>query len=117
LSRTEFANCRHVTLSSCWAADNFILPGRWIVSLPETLHRAGAQSILACPWPVDDEVAAAFMARFYDLLADLPRAQALQQTQIECGNSQWPECQHIDTPPPFYWAGFKLFGEAGRINL
>ncbi|HYY41903.1 MAG TPA: CHAT domain-containing protein, partial [Pyrinomonadaceae bacterium] len=34
-------------LSSCWSADNFILPGRWIISLSETFWRAGARTVLS----------------------------------------------------------------------
>ena len=49
-------HCEHVTLSCCWSADNSSCQGRWIVSLPETLLRAGAGSVLGCLWPVDDRI-------------------------------------------------------------
>jgi hypothetical protein len=115
LSRMQLAKCNHATLSSCWSADNFILPGRWLVSLPETLYRAGARSVLACTWPVDDRVAGPFMARFYALAGTLPRSEALRRTQVECRSRTLPHCDGIDTRDPFYWAGFTLFGEADRI--
>src|SRR5262249_40863722 len=48
LSRMTFHRLRHVTLSNCWLADSFLLPGRLTVSLPEALCRSGAGSVLAC---------------------------------------------------------------------
>jgi CHAT domain-containing protein len=94
-----------------------LLPGRRIVSLPETLYRAGARSILACTWPVDDRVAEHFLARFYAHAGTLSRTEALRRTQIECRSRVLPGCGDIDTSDPFYWAGFNLFGEAGRLDL
>jgi CHAT domain-containing protein len=117
LSQLQLAKCEHVTLSSCWSADNFILPGRRVVSLPETLYRAGVSSVLACTWPVDDRVAEHFLARFYIHAGALSRAEALRRTQIECRSRALPGCDGIDTSEPFYWAGFNLFGEAGRLAL
>jgi hypothetical protein len=116
LSRLELTTCQHVTLSSCWSADNFILPGRWIVSLPETLHRSGAPSILACAWPVHDEVAKCFTARFYVHLAEMSPLEALRHTQLECRAAALPECG-VDTSHPFHWAGFSLFGDAVAERL
>jgi tetratricopeptide (TPR) repeat protein len=117
LSGVSLSNCHHATLSSCWSADNFILPGRWIVSLPETLYRAGARSILACLWPVDDRVATAFMAAFYERLGTCTRAEALRRTQLACRSGRLPGCADIDTSAPFYWAGFNLYGEPGPFLL
>jgi tetratricopeptide (TPR) repeat protein len=115
LAGVQLSNCQHITLSSCWSADNFILPGRWIVSLPETLYRSGAQSILACTWPVDDRVAQCFMARFYGRLSHLSRVEALRQTQLECRAGALPGCD-VDARDPFHWAGFCLFGEVSSLS-
>ena len=122
LSGLELKYCRHVTLSSCWSADNFILPGRWIISLPETLWRSGAGSALGCLWPVDDEVAGPFMSRLYGQLADLPRDAALREAQLAClanklGCTRGAGHRPIDTRASFYWAGFNLYGEPGRLRL
>ena len=117
LSQLQLPKCEHVTLSSCWSADNFILPGRRVVSLPETLYRAGVSSILACTWPVDDRVAEQFLVRFYVHAGTLSRAEALRRTQVECRSRALPGCEDIDTTDPFYWAGFNLFGEPSQIGL
>lgn len=117
LSRLDTAHLQHVTLSNCWSADNFVLPGRWIISLPETLWRSGACSVLSCLWAIDDDVGLAFSERFYYHLAMLPRDQALQATQLECLKNQLPLAARRQTADPFYWAGYQLYGESRRLRL
>jgi CHAT domain-containing protein len=111
LSKLDFAATRHVTLSSCWSADSFVLPGRRILSLPETLWRAGAESVLASLWPVDDRAAIAFMERFYAYLNEVSRAEALRRTQCDGLSGALGD----DARDPFFWAGFTLYGETGRL--
>ena len=107
---------QHVTLSSCWGADNFILPGRRLVSLPETLWRGGAESILGCLWRVDDDFSAVFVRRFYTYLETMPRDQALQQTQIDCLRGRLSNLgkgwEH-----PIYWSGYRLYGNFGPLEV
>jgi CHAT domain-containing protein len=113
LSRLDLRGLRHATLSSCWSADNFILPGRRIIGLPETLWRAGAESVLACLWPVSDELAVGVMKRFYDYLEKVPRDEALRRAQVDCIAAR-PEAG-TSTAAPFYWAGFTLYGDPSRF--
>jgi tetratricopeptide (TPR) repeat protein len=117
LSEMDLTKLRHATLSSCWSADSFILPGRWIISLPETLWRCGVQSILGCLWQVDDRLASTFMARFYDYLDKWPRDEALRRTQLDCLHGRLPECMSTDTADPLCWAGFNLYGSPGPLRL
>lgn len=117
LIETDLSGVNHATLSSCWSADHFMLPGRWVISLPETIWRAGAHSILASLWEVDDRVAVAFMTSFYEKSQQMSRAEALRQTQIECLKNQLPECLRIDTSSAFYWAGYTLYGDSGHFGL
>jgi CHAT domain-containing protein len=95
---------RHVTLSNCWSADNFQLPGRWIISLPETLCRRGTASVLACLWPVHDKAGRQFSAAFYKHLATSPRDRALQEAQKELQQDE-------ATRAPLFWAGYQLYGD------
>jgi tetratricopeptide (TPR) repeat protein len=117
LSNVDLGSLQHATLSSCWSADHFILPGRWIISLPETLWRAGARSILGSLWEVNDRVAVAFMARFYDYLDEHPRDEALRRTQLDCLQERLPDCDTLDTTHPAHWAGFILYGDYRRLSL
>jgi CHAT domain-containing protein len=122
LSAAQLGNCGHITLSSCWSADNFILPSHWIISLPETLWRRGVKSVLGSLWQVDDVVARAFMARFYGALERLPRDAALREAQLACLTNKLnciadDDPEPIDTRSPFYWSGFNLYGTSDRLNL
>ena len=110
LSNLDLTRLHHATLSSCWSADHFILPGRWIISVPETLWRSGTQSILGCLWEVDDKVAVSFMTRFYYYLNQHPRDEALRRTQLEFKNAN-------DTANPFFWAGFNLYGDYRTLDV
>lgn len=115
-------HCQLVTLSSCWSADNFILPGRWIISLPETLWRSGAQSVVGSLWQVDDDVASAFMAQFYTNLERMPRDAALRETQLAALKNDFDSLPNrslypVDTRDPFFWSGFVLYGETGVVRV
>ena len=113
----DLRGLKQITLSSCWSADNFVLPGRRVVSLPETLMRAGAESVIGSLWPVADEVALPLMTRLYHLLAVKGRAEALRQVQLEMIASSLAGCRAADQASPRHWAGITLFGAGGRLNI
>ena len=115
ISELDLHRVHHVTLSSCWSADNFVLPGRWIISLPETLLRSGAGSVLGCLWPVPDDFAEVFMEKFYRNLEHHPRDRALQLVQIECARGTFLSSASKAGALPF-WAGFRLYGETGPLK-
>ncbi len=124
LSALDLTNLRHITLSACWSADHFILPGRWVISLPETLARAGAASVLGCLWLVDDRIGKAFMTQFYQHLNKHTRAEALRRTQLAClrGNLKIaPTPDQVaaapDTAQPIFWAGYQLYGRGDTLKL
>lgn len=116
LTRLELNTLEHATLSSCWAADRFILPGRQTIGLPETLIRCGANSVLSNLWPLDDHMAACFTDQFYNYLEHLPRDEALRRTQQDCILGKLPLARkELNTSSPIYWAGFNLYGSNTAI--
>lgn len=117
LSALNLRRLKHVTLSSCWSADHFILPGRWVISLPETLWRAGTESILGCLWLVNDRVGMEFMTQFYFYLNTMSRQEALRQAQRDCLNGKLKDVGGVDTSHPIYWAGYQLYGENSELRL
>jgi CHAT domain-containing protein len=118
LSRLDLSDLRHITLSSCWLADHLSLPGRRVISLPEILWRAGAQSVLGCLWLVSDAAGGAFMTRFYGHLGGgAPRDEALRRTQLDFIHERVPECALTEINNPIYWAGFHLFGDADPLRV
>jgi CHAT domain-containing protein/tetratricopeptide (TPR) repeat protein len=117
LSALGLVNLQHITLSACWSADHFILPGRWVISLPETLARAGAASVLGCLWLVDDRIGTAFMAQFYQHLDKHTRAEALRRTQLACLQGTLKGAEAPETGHPIFWAGYQLYGRGDALKL
>lgn len=117
LAKLNLSQLQHITLSACWLADSFILPGRWVISLPEILWRAGAGSILACLWPVSDIGAIEIMYRFYQYLTDMPRDKALQRVLKECVSGELDKIVQCRMSDPFCWAGYYLYGDKGYCDI
>jgi CHAT domain-containing protein len=113
LAELDLSTVEHATLSACWSSDNFVLPGRWIVSLPETLVRAGVRSVVGSLWPVPDDTTAEFMATFYDALAKLGADGATRKAQLAFIRGQTSGKEDVASAPN--WAGFAAYGDAGRI--
>ena len=94
---------RLVVLAACHAGTSVALPGNEYVGLPAAFLAAGALTVVAPLWAVDDVSTARFMSLFYDQLADAGPAEALWRAQ--CGIRREPGLAH-----PYYWAGFQAFG-------
>jgi tetratricopeptide (TPR) repeat protein len=109
LSELDLRALQHATLSSCWSADHFILPGRWVIGLPETMWRAGASSVLGCLWVVNDDLGVKFMQRFYEYLDVYPRDEALRQTQLAFLEIEGQASL-------YYWAGYNLYGDYSPLK-
>ncbi|MCA9779950.1 MAG: CHAT domain-containing protein, partial [Candidatus Eremiobacteraeota bacterium] len=65
---------------------------------------AGASSVIASRWKVEDEVTGAFFELFYGaLLRGESRGEALRSAQLGVAKTH---------PHPYYWAAFSLLGDA-----
>lgn len=110
LSSTDLSRMHLGVFTSCWSADSFVLPGRFVISLPEICWRAGAMSVLTCLWEVSDEVTLPLMAAFYRYLNGSCPDEALRLAQSDCRSNVLPGCPLPDTSDPFFWAGFQVYG-------
>jgi len=63
---------------------------------------AGAPSIIASLWTVDDRSTAVLMEHFYSNLATMDKSKALQQAKLATMK---------EYPNPFHWAPFCLQGD------
>ena len=117
LARLNLEVMEQAVLSSCWSADSFVLPGRWVVSLPETLWRAGCRSVLGSLWEVDDELAPHFLKTFLQALGSgASRDQAIQAAQLNCLR-RGARAGGRSFRDPVFWATFQIYGDPGRIAL
>lgn len=94
-----------VVLSSCESALGKDLEAEGIIGLPRGFLYAGAKSVIASLWKVNDEATAKLMA---DLYARIQRGEspssALRGAQLKMTrDEQWSN--------PYYWAAFALQGE------
>lgn len=91
-----------LVLSACETAAG---DKRAALGLAGVAARAGARSILASLWSLDDESGAQFIGHFYRALSDrkLSKAEALRQAQLTLLRD--PNFRH-----PRYWAPYVLVG-------
>jgi len=90
-------------LSACETALGEQVPGAALITLAAAFSQAGAQSIVASLWMVNDAATRDFMVAFHRALPTAGRAAAFQQAQLSVLSS--PSTAH-----PYYWAPFILIG-------
>jgi CHAT domain-containing protein/lipopolysaccharide biosynthesis regulator YciM len=94
-----------VVLSGCQSDKGERTRGDDIVALSRAFMYAGAPSVVASLWSVDDEATRQLMVSFYSRLrGGLSKGEALQAAQKDVRRSY---------PSPYYWASFVLMGDPG----
>jgi hypothetical protein len=102
-----------VVLSACQTAVSSgsladVPPGDEWVGLLQAFLQAGAGSVVASLWAVEDDATAEVMTRFHGAIASgAPAATALAHAQRSL-------LRDPDTAHPFYWAAFIASGATGK---
>ena len=99
-----------VVLSACQTGLGKDVRGEGLIGLTRGFMYAGASSVVASLWKVDDEATAELMKRFYkNMLEDgMTPATALREAQNSFR-------QHPIWSAPYYWAGFTLQGDYRQV--
>jgi CHAT domain-containing protein len=94
--------CELVTLSACETGVNMLAPGDEWIGLARGFFSAGAPTLLASLWAVDDEATTRLMMEFYfHLRAGVRPGAALRSAQ----------CKMLEKElHPYFWAPFVLLG-------
>ncbi len=93
-----------LTLSGCVTGLNVVAGGDELLGLTRGLLYAGARSLLLSLWEVDDRSTSELMKVFYcDLTRHRRKADALRFAMLDLRERY---------PHPYYWAPFKLIGNA-----
>ena len=95
-----------VVLSACNTGLGKDVKGEGLIGLTRGFMYAGASTVIASLWKVDDEATAELMRLFYGyMLADgLSPAAALRKAQVTMSQQKrWQS--------PYYWAGFVIQGQ------
>jgi CHAT domain-containing protein/Flp pilus assembly protein TadD len=102
----NLARTNLVVLSSCQTQLGAQSKGDDIVGLNRAFIYAGASSVIASLWTVDDEATSLLMKAFYGYLKNgMSKPASLQAAQAATRNKY---------PHPYYWAAFVLTGVPGR---
>lgn len=97
-------NAAMVTLSACQSGMSKIKAGDEMTGLPRAFIYAGASTVIASLWNVNDESTSILMENFYNNLKDQNKPDALRSAQLELlNNHKYKE--------PYYWAAFTLTGD------
>jgi CHAT domain-containing protein len=98
-----------VTLSACDTATGRLQGEEGVMNLARMFLVAGAKSVLATLWSVDDRSTATLMSRFYKHLgAGRPVAEALRHAQLDFLK------EFGDYTHPYFWGGFSVIGDGTR---
>jgi CHAT domain-containing protein/Tfp pilus assembly protein PilF len=94
-----------VTLSACDSGLGKEMGGEGLIGLTRAFQYAGARSVLASLWKVEDKATGELMKRFYTYLkSGLTKDEALRHAQIDMIHS-------ADFSQPKDWAAFQLNGD------
>ena len=99
-----------VVLSACSTALGKDVRGEGLIGLTRGFMYAGASSVVASLWKVDDEATAELMKRFYANMLERGRTPAAALRAAQNSIRQEPQWRS-----PYYWAAFTLQGEYGRV--
>ena len=92
-----------VTLSACESARNEVFAGDELIGLTRAFLGAGAATLVASLWLVQDETTLEMMETWYEHLSTgVGRAAALRKAQLALKDKY---------PHPYFWAPFVLIGQ------
>jgi len=102
----DLSNTQLVVLSACETALGKEVRGEGLVGLSRGFIYAGASSVVASLWKVDDRATTKLMTQFYKGIFEegLTASAALRKAKL----SMWQQSRYR---APFYWAAFELQGE------
>jgi CHAT domain-containing protein/Tfp pilus assembly protein PilF len=92
-----------VTLSACQTALGEVSTSTGIVNPATAFLDAGARSVVASLWLIDDESTSRLVKAFYDHLPETTTAEALRQAQLSLARDKRYAF-------PYYWGAFILLG-------
>jgi CHAT domain-containing protein/Tfp pilus assembly protein PilF len=103
-------NADLVVLSACQAGSGIMESAEGPMGLARPFFYAGARSVIASLWSINDKTTVIFMKEFYrNLVEGRAIGKALQLAKIRMINSAWSH--------PYYWAGFILNGDSVVISM
>lgn len=91
-----------VTLSACETGSGLVIPGDEVIGLVRGFLLAGAASVVATLWTIDDAATATLMTDFYSRVRGGDSVTAALSGAQRAAAARWPH--------PYHWAAFTLHG-------
>jgi CHAT domain-containing protein len=138
VSELDLRGCDLAVLSACDTGLGASAGGEGLLGLQRAFQVAGARTVVATLWEVQDEAAGALMQRFYDNFwrRRMSKLEALREAQLHLlrdkavrermargqgktlpvdaaalARAREETAAHLSRTPPYYWAGFVLSGD------
>jgi CHAT domain-containing protein len=123
VAELDLSGVELATLSACETGLGEVAGGEGLLGLQRAFQTAGARSVVASLWQVDDEATRKLMVRFYENLwrakEPLGKLAALREAQlwmlregVKRGLVRLPDKEATaGRTPPYYWAAFVLSGD------
>jgi CHAT domain-containing protein len=100
-----------VVLSACESGLGEKVPGEGLVGFTWALQAAGARSLVASQWQVEDRSTQSLMVALHQgLRRGLAKDEALRQAMRKLAQGK-------DWPHPYHWSGFLLLGDPRNNGL
>jgi CHAT domain-containing protein len=122
VAELDLSGVELASLSACETGLGETAGGEGLLGLQRAFQTAGARSVVASLWQVDDEATRQLMVRFYENLwrakEPLGKLAALREAQmwmlregVKRGLVRRTAAKEPTRTPPYYWAAFVLSGD------
>jgi len=99
-----------VVLSACETGKGLLVGSEGLLGVARPFFFAGARSVIASLWTLNDQAAVVFMGEFYKgLIGGQSANVALRDAKMKMLGSKWAH--------PFYWAAFMLQGDPSAARM
>ncbi len=112
LAGVDCSTLTFATFLACWSADSFSFPGRWTVGIPSTLCGAGAGTVVAPLWEIEDAVSTDLLIGMFTRLEHDRIDEALRHAQLAVRSG--PDSRRRAS---FFWAAAQVYGDGGRLTI